>query len=184
MFQVGDMVCYGTAGACRIASHEARRYGDKVQNCFVLKPVFDKSMTICVPDGNPVLMERMHPVMTKEEILALIRELPGEILFKGSFNISCHFPYKQSKVRKQRRLGNARYGSIGQHGAVLIEKCDNMIFGFSKMGNIGYISADKVFRSLFGQTIQSNLTDCGFPVDIGAIGGKRAIHPDIQVVAG
>ena len=78
MFQVGDMVCYGTAGACRITSHEARRYGDKVQNCFVLKPVFDKSMTICVPDGNPALMERMHPVMTREEILALIREMPGE----------------------------------------------------------------------------------------------------------
>ena len=78
MFQVGDMVCYGTTGACQITSHEARRYGDNVQNCFVLKPVFDKSMTICVPDGNPVLMGRMHPVMTRDEILALIRELPNE----------------------------------------------------------------------------------------------------------
>lgn len=78
MFQVGDMVCYGTTGACQIASHEVRQLGDQKQNCFVLKPVFDKSMTICVPEGNELLMARMHPVMTKEEILALIRELPSE----------------------------------------------------------------------------------------------------------
>ena len=78
LFQVGDMVCYGTTGACQIASHEERQLGDQKQNCFVLKPVFDKSMTICVPEGNELLMARMHPVMTKEEILALIRELPGE----------------------------------------------------------------------------------------------------------
>ena len=78
MFQVGDMVCYGTTGACQITSHEARRYGDRMENCFVLKPVFDKSMTICVPESNPLLVARMHPVMTREEILALIRELPKE----------------------------------------------------------------------------------------------------------
>ena len=78
MFQVGDMVCYGTTGACQITSHEARRYGDRMENCFVLKPVFDKSMTICVPESNEQLVARMHPVMTKEELMKLIRELPEE----------------------------------------------------------------------------------------------------------
>ena len=78
MFQVGDMVCYGTTGACQITSHEARRYGDRDVTCFVLKPVFDKSMTICVPENNEALVARIHPLMTKDELLALIRELPDQ----------------------------------------------------------------------------------------------------------
>ena len=78
MFQVGDMVCYGTTGACQITSHEARRYGDRDVTCFVLKPVFDKSMTICVPENNEALVACIHPLMTKDELLALIRELPDQ----------------------------------------------------------------------------------------------------------
>lgn len=76
MLQVGDLVCYGTTGACRVTAREARRYGDHVVDCLVLKPVFDHSMTICVPEGNAALMGRLHPPITREALLQLLHQLP------------------------------------------------------------------------------------------------------------
>lgn len=78
MFQVGETVTYGTSGACRITALENKRYGDKNVDCFVLKPVYDESLTITVPTGNPLLMAKMHEVMTKDEAMDLIHEMNGE----------------------------------------------------------------------------------------------------------
>lgn len=76
MFQVGENVCYGATGVCQIAARQARQIAGQWMECYILKPVFDKSMTICVPCQSTVLLQKMRPVLTKEEVLALIREIP------------------------------------------------------------------------------------------------------------
>jgi CarD family transcriptional regulator len=78
MFQVGDTVSYGTAGACKIMSREDKMIGDTTIACFVLKPVFDKSLTISVPLANRQLMGRMHKVMSRDEAIELINGMPQE----------------------------------------------------------------------------------------------------------
>lgn len=76
MFQIGEIVIYGTSGACRINAVEKRELGDCVQECYVLKPVYDNSLTIRVPRNNEMLMAKMHPVITKDEVMDLIHEMP------------------------------------------------------------------------------------------------------------
>lgn len=78
MFQVGEAVTYGTSGACRILAEETKTIGGKPMTCLILKPVYDNSLTICVPTGSEAARAKMHPLMTKDEAYALIREIPEE----------------------------------------------------------------------------------------------------------
>ncbi len=78
MFHVGETVTYGTSGACEILSREAKQLGGVTRDCLVLKPVYDSTLTICVPMDNEALMAKMHTVMTKNQVLDLISEMPPE----------------------------------------------------------------------------------------------------------
>lgn len=76
MFEIGQIVTYGTSGACRIDARETRRMAGMDLEYFILHPVYDKSMTICVPTANPTLLARMRPALSKEQILDLIHSIP------------------------------------------------------------------------------------------------------------
>ncbi|MGN0976360.1 MAG: CarD family transcriptional regulator [Gemmiger sp.] len=78
MFQVGDTVTYGTSGACRIMAEETKTIGGQAMTCLILKPVYDSSLTITVPTGSEAAKAKMHPLMTREEAFALIREMPQQ----------------------------------------------------------------------------------------------------------
>ncbi len=74
MFNTGDTVSYGTSGVCTIAEKKRITLGGQPHECFVLRPVFDDSMKICVPCDSTPLMEKLRPVPTRDELLALLRE--------------------------------------------------------------------------------------------------------------
>lgn len=74
MFQVGDAVSYGTSGVCTIAEKKQIRLAGKWCDCYVLQPVYDRSLRICVPCTSQVLLQRMHALPTREELLELLHE--------------------------------------------------------------------------------------------------------------
>lgn len=74
MFQVGDAVSYGANGVCTIEEKTTVRLAGRPCECFILRPVYDRSMKICVPCQSQVLLDRMHPLPTRQELLDLLRE--------------------------------------------------------------------------------------------------------------
>ena len=74
MFHPGDIVSYGTNGVCTITEQKRMRLAGQPCDCFILKPVYDHSMTICVPCTSQVLLDRMRPLPTREELLSLLHE--------------------------------------------------------------------------------------------------------------
>ena len=78
MFKCGDAVMYSTAGACKIATETEKEYFGKTEVCFVLEPIFCGNMKIYVPKSNDKLISKMRRMMTKENLLSLIKNLPEE----------------------------------------------------------------------------------------------------------
>lgn len=81
MYEVGEIVTYATSGVCRITARETRRVAGMELEYFILKPLYDKSMTICVPAANAELVARMQPAMGREQILELIHAMPQQDLY-------------------------------------------------------------------------------------------------------
>lgn len=78
MFQVDEMVLYGTNGVCRVAAIEDRDCGGRMITYYILKPFYSAGSTVFVPVGNEKLTSRMRPVLTKDEIDGIIRSIPKE----------------------------------------------------------------------------------------------------------
>lgn len=77
MFKENDVVFYGIQGVCRVQSIEIKRSEDVETSYYVLAPVLNPTSCIYVPTENAVLTERMKPVMSKDEVLALIDSIPA-----------------------------------------------------------------------------------------------------------
>ena len=63
MFHPGDIVSYGTSGVCEITEQKRVRLAGQPCDCL-----------ICVPCTSQVLLDRMRPLPTKEELLAMLHE--------------------------------------------------------------------------------------------------------------
>jgi CarD family transcriptional regulator len=72
VFQVNDVIVYGTQGVCRITGTEEKVISGKRKTYFILKPVEDNGSTIFVPTDNEVVLGKMRRLLTKEEIHKLI----------------------------------------------------------------------------------------------------------------
>ena len=78
MFQVNDVIIYGTQGVCRITGTEEKMLSGKKRTYFVLKPVSDKGSTIFVPTDNELVLKKMRRLLTKDEIHKLIDSMRSE----------------------------------------------------------------------------------------------------------
>ncbi len=76
MFSLGDIVMYGTSGACKILAEEEKEFFGKSEPCFVLESVFQNKIRIFVPKQNELLMSRMRKPLTKKEATAMLKNLP------------------------------------------------------------------------------------------------------------
>lgn len=77
MFKVKDYVVYGLTGVCQITDIGKDEYcQDNDTQYYVLTPVFSSNMTIRVPVNSKKV--QMRPVMTREEVLALIASMPEQ----------------------------------------------------------------------------------------------------------
>ena len=74
MYNAGDTVSYGTSGVCKIAEKKRIALGGQPHECYILRPVYDSTLKICVPCDSAPLLEKMRPIPTREELLSLLHE--------------------------------------------------------------------------------------------------------------
>ena len=72
MYGKGDYISYSGHGVCRIADIRSMNFGNGEQEYLVIEPIASGSATIYLPSGNPKTQTRMRPVLTREEIDAII----------------------------------------------------------------------------------------------------------------
>lgn len=68
MFQVNDMVLYGTNGVCKVVDIDERECGGRMLEYYILKPIYTSNSTVFVPVNNEKLTSKMRYVLRKEEI--------------------------------------------------------------------------------------------------------------------
>lgn len=78
MYQVGEKLLYGTEGVCRIDEICEMKIGAAKTKYYVLRPIYREGSTVFVPVDNEALTAKMRPLLTAEEIDALLKEVSGE----------------------------------------------------------------------------------------------------------
>lgn len=78
MYQIGDKVVYGMHGICTITELEEKTVDRKKVCFFVLVPVGQSDARYYIPTGNPVAVSKLSPLLTSQEIEALLsdRDIP------------------------------------------------------------------------------------------------------------
>ena len=72
MFSMGETVLYGHEGVCTIEGMEEMKVGRSKALYYVLRPVYRNSSTVFVPAANEELLQKMRPVLTREELHDLL----------------------------------------------------------------------------------------------------------------
>ena len=78
MFEINDVIIYGTQGVCRIVGVEEKAINGVKKNFFVLKPVNDNGPTIFAPTDNENVLKKMRSLLSEDEINQLIDSMPAE----------------------------------------------------------------------------------------------------------
>ena len=78
MFEVSDIVAYGTNGVCTVTEITTKRI-DKVNvEYYVLSPQSASSAKVFVPTHNEKLVGKMRAILTKDEVNELLENIPKE----------------------------------------------------------------------------------------------------------
>jgi CarD family transcriptional regulator len=75
-YRVNDTVLYGAQGVCKIAEISEKNLRGQSTEYYVLKPIYDTRATIFVPVNNEQASANMRPVISVEQIHALIDTMP------------------------------------------------------------------------------------------------------------
>lgn len=78
MFQVNDVIIYGTQGVCQIVGTELKNISGTKKTYFILKPVQDNGSTFYAPTDNENVLKKMRTLLTRDQIHALIDSMPKE----------------------------------------------------------------------------------------------------------
>lgn len=78
MFQINDVINYGSQGVCQITGIEEKSISGVKREYFVLSPIMDQAATIYVPTDNEVVLKKMRRLLTVSEINTLIDSMPDE----------------------------------------------------------------------------------------------------------
>ena len=77
MFKVNDYVMYGSTGVCKIIDISKEKHisiNSEETDYYVLHPVFNDNIVIKIQVNNP--NTSMRPILTKDEVLSLIKTMP------------------------------------------------------------------------------------------------------------
>lgn len=77
---IGSYVLYGKTGVCLVQEKKSIAMGAESSEYYVLCPVSDGRSSVFVPCDNQALVDKMCPLMTKEEIDALLSVADSERL--------------------------------------------------------------------------------------------------------
>ena len=78
MYNVNDVVVYGTEGICRITGITEMKFGGEKSEYYILAPVEKEENTVYVPKNNEKVLRRMRRILTADEASRLIDSLPLE----------------------------------------------------------------------------------------------------------
>ena len=76
MYKTGQIVSCGTTGVCRIAGLVERYVDGKPVQYYQLEPVHSSTATILIPTDSKPLLAKLRPVLTADEVHALLNTLP------------------------------------------------------------------------------------------------------------
>ena len=68
MYQIGQKVVYGASGVCRVMDQKE----EKGKHYLVLEPEGQENSRYFVPLTNPAAMNKLHPMLTREEMENLL----------------------------------------------------------------------------------------------------------------
>ncbi len=144
MYQIGDLILYGSTGVCRVTDIVARRFSrtEPEKLYFVLTPLY-QSGTITTPVENGKVFTR--PVISRDEAVALIDEIPNiEAVAYYNQNLQqleSHYKseleshdcldllrltmstYQKKKEREQQKL---KFGAVDRR---YMERAEDLLFG-------------------------------------------------------
>ncbi len=78
MYKIGDMFLYGSNGVCKITDIKSEKFARETKTYYILSPLFDSKETIFVPVDNETLISKMKVLLSKSEIMELIKSIPEQ----------------------------------------------------------------------------------------------------------
>ena len=78
MFKINEVVVYGTTGVCRYDGVSEMKLGREVKQYHVFTPVAQGGSTVFIPTDNDLLLQRVHPLLTKVQIDEIIESMPAD----------------------------------------------------------------------------------------------------------
>ena len=72
--KIGEHVHYGTHGVCRVCGKESKTFGRSQRMYYALQPVGRENILLYLPEDADPEKVHLRPVLSREEILELIRE--------------------------------------------------------------------------------------------------------------
>ena len=76
MYNVGDIVIYTLYGICTITEETERVFNGVNAKYFVLVPLSDQKTRITIPAENPIILSRLHTLLSIEEAKDIIERIP------------------------------------------------------------------------------------------------------------
>ena len=78
MYNIDDVVVYGTEGICKITGITEMKFGGEKSEYYILAPVEKEENTVYVPKNNEKVLKRMRKILSADEAKELIASLPME----------------------------------------------------------------------------------------------------------
>lgn len=78
MYRIGETVLYGTEGVCTIIEVREMKISRETAQYYVLRPVYREGSTVFVPMNNQTLLAKMRPLLSVDEINAMLTDISSE----------------------------------------------------------------------------------------------------------
>lgn len=78
VFKPGQKLLYGVHGVCTVVGIEQRKVDRKMVEYYCLSPVEPSASNFYIPTGNPAALSKLHPLMTKAELEALMQAVKAD----------------------------------------------------------------------------------------------------------
>lgn len=78
MLEINSLVVYGANGVCRVEDLREENLSGIKRMFYILKPLGIKNSTFYIPADSKPLLEKVHKLMSADEIVDLINEMPQE----------------------------------------------------------------------------------------------------------
>lgn len=140
MYRVGDTLLYGTEGVCKIEEICEMKVGTAKAEYYVLQPVYREGSKVFVPVGNESLTAKMRPILTVQEIDAMLASVRKEdaawiesaVDRKAEFQKNLHSEDRRALLLMLRML-YVRRSELQQRGKRLRTNDDQMLRDAQKL---------------------------------------------------